>query len=1073
MSMKKSKSGSNHHLVKKPLIREVFCKKCNRICIRREVSLLPTKCHCSHYRRTHTKRFKFKSETEVFVRQEKKPRIFKEADKREEVWEVDLGPDHGGIVSGLTLIKLAAMQFNREIDLKTPVKYKEEIAFAPLESYYVASMQLGLIDADEGDHSDVSIGARALVYGEEEAIRLTGKQGPGNEHDKASAGMMVNQSKATRLREEKRQTTKRPSILASITEARKYATQRVEVERARQVTMIAGKPLEKVIHLPRGGFYVKSDIGPIQFGIPPETIKDSMLLGLPLPSHYVIPKTRFNLKMGMNQAEFEFPAYFTFFVKRRKLSLICAPEAETFIRTIFRETLLGPEKVELPERFSTAIPKDVYPDLEKEMASFRINPFTKEPLTVDTLLEFTHFDANGVANVKGEDGKMVEILDVGDEYTVFQGLTPEASSTPRRIPETVEEVPDTPPSTNTDPSKHKKSEPSDSLSAPSPSSTTTSISSSPPSSSSKPPRHESNRSFSNNSDSESETCSPTGSGLQEYCRVSAFVFLGTPIHQVHSEHVAEAEAEVPPPPVLKEGKDSFKRFVPPYFGITMLGNSDGFDAKGSTTGFVIWMNRRGIMVDPPPHSGALLRKVGINPRLMRGVVLTHCHADHDAGTFQKILEEGRVVLMTTPVILNSFLRKYNAISGLDIAILRKLFSFRPVLVGEDMKVYGGHLNFFYSLHSIPCVGVRAYCNGKSMIYSADTLNDPVRLDELHAAGVLSKGRRDALVNFEWHHDVILHECGVPPIHTPLTTLQALPDDVKEKLYIVHKPASTIPPGVGLKSALVGPDNSIIISNEPGEHFRAMEILDLVGSIEVFSRLPVDRGAEMISCSEKVVYPEGGVLIQEGTFGSEMFVVGMGKVWVGVNGKFIKYLTVGDHFGAMGIISGAKRTASIIAATEVEVYVYTKEHFEYIVRHSDAVDRLEKLGKMQRSASWQTMEDNSFLVNLTSAQKTHLQSILHTRQCAQGEKVWHKKSPEIAVLVESGQFVFSGARDMTPFVRGAFVGDMKAFLSGNSVSTELECLEAGSVYYVNKVDLMDFIDHNPGLFIFFMNRRFVE
>ncbi len=76
-------------------------------------------------------------------------------------------------------------------------------------------------------------------------------------------------------------------------------------------------------------------------------------------------------------------------------------------------------------------------------------------------------------------------------------------------------------------------------------------------------------------------------------------------------------------------------------------NSDGFDAKGTTTGFVLWMNRHGIMVDPPPHFGSILKKHGISARLMRGIILTHCHADHDAGTFQKILEEGRVVVMTT------------------------------------------------------------------------------------------------------------------------------------------------------------------------------------------------------------------------------------------------------------------------------------------------------------------------------------------------------------------------------------------------------------------------------------------
>ncbi len=32
-------------------------------------------------------------------------------------------------------------------------------------------------------------------------------------------------------------------------------------------------------------------------------------------------------------------------------------------------------------------------------------------------------------------------------------------------------------------------------------------------------------------------------------------------------------------------------------------------------------------------------RLGVNPKLIDSVVLTHCHADHDAGTLQKIMQE--------------------------------------------------------------------------------------------------------------------------------------------------------------------------------------------------------------------------------------------------------------------------------------------------------------------------------------------------------------------------------------------------------------------------------------------------
>jgi hypothetical protein len=52
-------------------------------------------------------------------------------------------------------------------------------------------------------------------------------------------------------------------------------------------------------------------------------------------------------------------------------------------------------------------------------------------------------------------------------------------------------------------------------------------------------------------------------------------------------------------------------FHPPSFGVTVLGNSHGFDKNGSTSGYVLWVNGRGIMVDPPPYSNTTLESEGI------------------------------------------------------------------------------------------------------------------------------------------------------------------------------------------------------------------------------------------------------------------------------------------------------------------------------------------------------------------------------------------------------------------------------------------------------------------------------
>ena len=756
-----------------------------------------------------------------------------------------------------------------------------------------------------------------------------------------------------------------------------------------------------VVYLPRGGIYVHTPAGPVQFGMPPETIKDSMSLGLTLPAFFVVPKERFNLAAGINVAEFEFPAYYNFFFKRRRINLITTHSVEPLIRTIFRETLLGPSQVEWPAEYGESVPKRCYPDLAREMSYFSVNPFDRSPLTVDSLLAFTLFDANG--RVQLEQG--VAIQDEGEEYVVSVAVTQDDGQVvEREIARVRQEVFSTP--------------------------------------------------LLDERDKERAAATAAANG-------------------------GRAESSTANATAIANSNNSAEYFVPPQFGLTMLGNSDGFDSTGTTTGFVLWMNRRGIMVDPPPHSGALLKRHGISARLMRGVILTHCHADHDAGTFQKILEEGKVVLMTTEVILDSFIRKYSAISGLDAAFLRKLFVFRPVLAGQRTAVYGGHVEFFYSLHSIPCVGFSAYCNGRSFVYSADSFNDPTGIRSLYEKGYISEGRRDKLINFPWHHDLILHEAGVPPIHTPLATLEALPDDVKQRLYIVHKPSKDVPTDRGLKSALVGPQNTLVISTDVPPNGRALEVLDLLSGIELFSGFDLSRALEILQCASFVSFHKGDTLIAEGTYGNAggppcMYVIAMGTVAVEQDGHHIKQLTVGDHFGEMSIITGEKRTASIKALTPVEVIQFSKQEFLYIVRHTDAIARLQQLGVIQRSPSWQAISANSVLSQLSSAQKTYLQSLFVHRLVAEGDTVWQASDPATeAVLIADGQFYFSRATDQPPFTRGALVGEMRALIAANTLSTTLQCAEAGSVFAITRPQLCKFFDDNPGVQILFMNRRFIE
>ena len=475
---------------------------------------------------------------------------------------------------------------------------------------------------------------------------------------------------------------------------------------------------ENIITLLRGGFVIKTQIGNIQVGMPPETVKDSMNLGINMPNVFIVPRVRYDKKSFLNVAEFEFPAYFNFFITRKRIRILCTQETKLLLEIVFQETLLGPKDfANFEKEFDDSVPKNFIPDMKKELSYFAVNPFTKEKLTVETLLDIIVFDENNQYTI---DNKVRIINNLKDDTFEFYDI--EKSQFIARTPQTV----------ILNPSNY-------------------------------------------------------------YC---SKLFKEEKIKLIQAgsdKNIKGSESESAP-----------LGFTPPFFGVTVLGASHGFDCHGSTSGYIIWVNQRGIMVDPPPFSGTSLRDFGIPPNIIDKIIITHCHADHDAGSFQKILMAHQVEIVTSPTIMGSFLRKYSAMTGFSIKQMKSFFVFRPVTMGSPVNIAGGEFRFFYTFHSIPTIGFEICFCGKSIYFSADTFYNPPALKDIYLKGVFTKQRYEALVDVNWlSYDLILHEAGVPPIHTPTKVLEELPPAIKDKLYLVHIAAKDIPTGTGLKAAIPG------------------------------------------------------------------------------------------------------------------------------------------------------------------------------------------------------------------------------------------------------------------------------
>lgn len=569
-------------------------------------------------------------------------------------------------------------------------------------------------------------------------------------------------------------------------------------------------PQLEVTQLPRGGISIETiAIGRIQFGIPPETIKDSMLLGVDVPLYYIVPVERFcrdlGPTLGVNLAEFEFPAYFNFFVQKKRCTLIVdSDDAERNIRRVFEETLLGPAHFRRgenptifdPEDFAADFNPDAIPNFEKELRHFRVMPDQSE-LVIETLLNFVHFDQPfetrthdnlGVPPPEPPGG----LKSPSDEEVINEKFDRKKPSAYSRIKLSAEVAVVFP----KDATQKEKDD---------------------------------------------RTCKRVEifkiQGAEEYIlhdidenniiigksRFSGNVRVSESmsVHGFGEEDIDDDDDD--------DGEDfGYEQkllipktvqpptFHPPSFGVTVLGNSHGFDKSGSVSGYVLWINGRGVMIDPPPYSSATLEREGIRPRTIVGIILTHCHADHDAGAFQKVLTGSPVVVITTPTIYKSFIRKYAALSNLSPALLRHSHRHKAAIIGTPLRFQGATFQFTYTLHSIPCVGFRVEWRGRTMVFTGDHFNSPPDIDKLQASGVLTEARADDLRNFPIQDaDLLLHEAGVPPLHTPLEVLKKLPQTVKDRLYVVHTQA--LPPGCELRVAPTGTAGTIRLDEKDLNH----------------------------------------------------------------------------------------------------------------------------------------------------------------------------------------------------------------------------------------------------------------
>jgi len=705
------------------------------------------------------------------------------------------------------------------------------------------------------------------------------------------------------------------------------------------------KPLTEltsaVTSLPRGGYLVDTAEGYIQFGSPPETLKDTIFLPKGVPHYFVLPMEHFHPAVGMSVAEIEFPIYYNYFFKKTKTTIYVQKDHIQNLAVVLQEAIFGPEKLDIaPEIFD---PEQYgVPDLAKELEYFRAGR------TLDEMVDLLPIENEGFwigkVYVKPLEGGGFLVREEGQED--------------REIP-----------------------------------------------------------------------------------------------------------AEMNFQAVFELGDTQAEPFKPPLLGITCLGPSHGFDPFQNTSGFILWINKVGIMVDPPVNSTFWLSQSNVNPKFIDSIILTHCHADHDAGTFQKILEEFRVKIYTSPTVMQSFLRKYSALTRIPAPRLMEMFDFCPVIINKPVNIHGALFTFFYTLHSIPTVGFRFLYRNKTFVYSSDHLNHPPTIEKLYQEGVLDEKRREQLLHFPWESDIIYHEAGIPPLHTPVSYLNSLPEEIQKKIIVYHIAEKDFPKETHLTLARFGIASTVYPPVETYRFEEAYEILDAFSRIEVFQGLPFDRIKDLLLVVKKEHFRKGEVIIQKGTRGDRFYLILSGNVQIEDEDdpKNRKVYGSYEYFGEISLVEESLRKATVRALTNVEAFVIEKEGFLRLVEGTPILERIRHIASLRNGETWRVIHANPYFVSLTSAQVTELENILHRREVKKGEVLMERGKPcAFFALLGEGEI----KRDDGSFIRekGAFLASSVCVKEQGVANVTCVAQKPSVIYQMKREDFIRFLDHNPGVWM---------
>ena len=121
----------------------------------------------------------------------------------------------------------------------------------------------------------------------------------------------------------------------------------------------------------------------------------------------------------------------------------------------------------------------------------------------------------------------------------------------------------------------------------------------------------------------------------------------------------------------------------------------------------------------------------------------------------------------------------------------------------------------------------------------------------------------------------------------------------------------------------GSEDDTIVMDTGGE----VNLFDRLQGVPWFAACTGEQLEAVVRLAERLHIDEGEVILREGRLGRELFVILEGSVVVTRAGRVVNEWGPGDYFGELAAIEGMPRSATVTAATNLEVLIVGPREFD--------------------------------------------------------------------------------------------------------------------------------------------------